>query len=871
MTKFKTEQQQRVYRRLSDLVSPGAASFFKDACNIVEAQPQLESTTHLVGHLLREIESSLRAVLKPIWGLESSKNSEEHKQQILAILKALNISEDEKTAKNWLKLPGKNSEYGLHKHAHRDDLSTPRPVNENFKEFWREIQDVLDQVLDRFETKYSAIRNNLDKILEKQVPEKADLDSLRLNVPNSFSALGYFFQKLQSPGWLQPLNEAGFFNIPPEQGELEPELHWTKHKFWPQSHCLARIAKEGKADPQVLLDILLSMLKTGTRNALIHRDMVEAACYLPPDSAAQWTRELVILLQSQEYISCQDPESYIHLANFLAQNSYVVTAISLIHEMLSVVADSDAGVSYPKARTKLQTIISTGIYDYQKILEKCIPQILRFDYSATLKMLCFLLGEVISFSRKNKNTERCEDASEFWYPQIQVNKKNSRYRNLRESLTDTILESIQRIGEENLAEMTCILEILNSYHWQIFKRISIHLFQNNLSNLQEFLEDYLLDKDQILTPCYEYKLLLQEQFQSLSLDKQMTILAWIDEGPKLIIKKDSDSEEQKARLNHYVKCWQRNRLSLISNNLPEGWGLRYDALIHEVGDAEPLAPKRSSDFQLKDDSPKTYEELNAMPLTELFGFLETWQPSETTPHPFVSPIYDLGQKLRKVIEAKPFPFLDLIHRFRSLRIEYKCAFIQGIRALLQSTIPENQVFPWCKVLEFCVDFFEVEFKQYKSRVNEEEFDADWNLTCRNIVDLLKDGFSKGLDSNSIPFDYRVQVWKILEFCTSDPGLAPGLQLSNSQWGSSLESEALNTVRPTAFEAVIQYAFWVKRSLGAINAEGCIAMPEVKKLLDKHLDPAQDTSRVIRFIYGQPKYRTKIEEIVESYHHSWEKD
>lgn len=57
-------KQSQVYRRLVALVGPGAAAFYKDACRLMKMDVPLESTTHLVGHLLREIESSLRSVLK---------------------------------------------------------------------------------------------------------------------------------------------------------------------------------------------------------------------------------------------------------------------------------------------------------------------------------------------------------------------------------------------------------------------------------------------------------------------------------------------------------------------------------------------------------------------------------------------------------------------------------------------------------------------------------------------------------------------------------------------------------------------------------------------------------------------------------------
>lgn len=60
---FTQPRQQRIHRRLS-IVGPGPASFYQDASRFMSDPYTYRSTTHLVGHLLREIESGLRAVLE---------------------------------------------------------------------------------------------------------------------------------------------------------------------------------------------------------------------------------------------------------------------------------------------------------------------------------------------------------------------------------------------------------------------------------------------------------------------------------------------------------------------------------------------------------------------------------------------------------------------------------------------------------------------------------------------------------------------------------------------------------------------------------------------------------------------------------------
>ena len=88
---FKDLRQERNFRRLQ-LVGPGPATFYRDACSLMAMDPMLDTTTHLVGHLVREIESAIRAVLGPAVGQSKQKPeiktepSGEHRRTILSIL-----------------------------------------------------------------------------------------------------------------------------------------------------------------------------------------------------------------------------------------------------------------------------------------------------------------------------------------------------------------------------------------------------------------------------------------------------------------------------------------------------------------------------------------------------------------------------------------------------------------------------------------------------------------------------------------------------------------------------------------------------------------------------------------------------------------
>src|SRR5262245_34494163 len=89
--RFRDPRQARIYRRLL-LVGPGPAAFYRDVCRMMGGTTALNATTHIVAHLLREIESAIRDVLLPE-GVVLSKGKGNHKAEIEAILHAYGVAD----------------------------------------------------------------------------------------------------------------------------------------------------------------------------------------------------------------------------------------------------------------------------------------------------------------------------------------------------------------------------------------------------------------------------------------------------------------------------------------------------------------------------------------------------------------------------------------------------------------------------------------------------------------------------------------------------------------------------------------------------------------------------------------------------------
>ena len=88
----------------------------------------------------------------------------------------------------------------------------------------------------------------------------------------------YFFDKLNSPEWIEPLFAEGMFTQPPDVERQEDRIGFP---VWPESRYLARMASEV---PDVVLRVALQV--PATENVRVHEDLCVAACAMPPSPIA---------------------------------------------------------------------------------------------------------------------------------------------------------------------------------------------------------------------------------------------------------------------------------------------------------------------------------------------------------------------------------------------------------------------------------------------------------------------------------------------------------------------------------------------------------------------------------------------------------
>jgi hypothetical protein len=816
-------------------------------------EPPLACTTHLVAHLLREIESGLRDVLQIVAEPASARP---HREEIQVILRALEIQETDPVAIAWLRLPGKKNAYGLAARAHRDDLAAPRPVDAEFREFWNDIQAVLDKVLERFEDRYTAWHKRLDLLASKPLPTLADAKFLRLQCPNNRVALSDFFSRLTTPAWLIPLSEEGFFDNPPEP-EQDKEKGGTRIWTWPQSDYLARMARSA---PDDVLKIILAIPET--RNTFVHRDFADAALSMPADLAAELVPKMKGWVDGGYGLLV--PRKLGEIMEHLARGGQIRPALELARSLLALVPPPRSTESDDETHDEIKAIFAHreprpkfDAWEYGEIVGNSVPIVVEIGGEDAFSTLCDLLEEALRMSVTPTDKLSAQDISHVWRPAIEEHAQNSDLE-IKSYLVAAVRDAAERIALADQRQVPALVRSFRKRGFRIFLRLAHHLLRKFPDAEPEMVMKTLMCRGLLVKAplWHEYSLLLRESFHRLSPANQAKLLSWIERGPDQTRQRawhqkfwgQPATEEQIAL---YAKGWKRDRLALISEDLPPNWKEQFSELIAALGPSQhPEFSTYKSGGSWGPRTPKAVLDLTTLTIEEIVDYLKTWKPSSDWMAP--SP-EGLGRELTTLVATDPERFAKSANQFRGLQPTYVRSLIHGLEEASKKTS-----LTWPEVLKLCLWVAEQPREIPGRDKRQTETDPDWGWTFKAISSL----FALALQSvsNPIPFGLRNEMWEVLQRLATDSEPTPESEAEYARCKMDPVAISLNAERPKAIHAVMTYALWVKRNLESESkAESKAAqlsecwfarMPEVRGALDEHLNPVIDRSVGVRSIYGQ---------------------
>ncbi|WP_322793331.1 hypothetical protein [Bellilinea sp.] len=659
----------------------------------------------------------------------------------------------------------------------------------------------------------------------------------------------YFFNKLQNPEWLEPLREKEFFRHPPAPIRDE-EKGTIRFPLWPEAQYLARVAQH---KPDLVIEIIQNM--DDTDNAAVISDLVDALLVIPSDvstrlveKAARWAESPYLLV----------PQKLGQLIAHWANGKRTEEALRVARVLLDVFPDEYQLQAVPNEEFRFPLDLRAR-YDtryYEEILKKDFPQLVRAAGLPALELLCDLLDKAIRLSRQRDGIEATEDYSFIWRPVIEEHPQNIS-RTIETVLVTAVRDAAEVIVQFGYGTVEEVVKALERRQWKVFQRLALHLlrvFREQAAGLAaERLTNRALFEDRSVQ--HEYVLLLRECFPKLTPEEQATILGWIETGPdtekfKRSREIQTGSPPSDDEVIQYREIWQRDWLTRMGvEHLPTKWQERHRELVDKYGASKYVEfLVYNEGVWVGPTSPKSADELKAMSVEEIAQFLRTWMPPDDLFR--VSSPEGLNRVLSSVVAEDPSRFAAKAPLFQGLDPTYVRALLSG----LQDALIQGKTFEWEPVLNLCNWVLSQPREIPGRQVRDLDADPDWERTREGIANLLSAGFKDR--PGAIPIGLRQMVWGILKPLMDDPEPTP--EYEQHYGGSNMDPATLsiNTTRGEAMHAVIRYALWVQRHLEKEPSseerlrKGFDEMPEVREVLETHLDLARESSLAIRAVYGQ---------------------
>ena len=693
---------------------------------------------------------------------------------------------------------------------------------------------------------YYATIAKIDALLVRSSPRAEDIANL-WDLIQAPPQRAYFFNKLDNAAWLPVLHEEGFFDHPPAAIPNEDNNTIT-YEMWPESRCLARLAGDG---PDIVFPIVMDLIRhEDIDNGRVFADFIDAALAMPVEYAAEIAAHVPNWLK--------DPQPFFFglklgdLISKLANEGEAQAALKLadkILELYQLEVATTTMTGEPYERTTPTARIDP--HAYEALLDDHYPDVIDACGMSALRVLCSRLEQALKI--EDRDEDGPNDLSYMWRPAIEEHPQNLKH-SIKDHLVDAVRDAAKQIIAKDAAQDPAVLDYLRDRPFRVFHRIELHILAENPDTApdraaQRLCNRELFDDRHVR---HEYYMLSQAFFGRLSEDRKNTILAWIDagdpdiEGSKEWYKERTGEVPAEELVEQWQADWRLARLHPMREFLSSDWRRRYDQWVADHGEPDhPDLLHYSITFR-GPTSPKSKAELLAITTEQAIFFLATWSPD---PQNHMGPsVEGQGRELAAAVKDEPARFAERAPRFLKLSPTYARFLLSG----LQDACKEEKAFSWEPVLELCHDVAVISPPQEEADSHRDE-DPDWTWCQGQIPTLLQAGFNKG--DAEIPFEHRKQVWGCLEPLTRH--IEPTPEYEARYGGDNMDPPtlAINTVRGKTLEAVLWYGTWCARHLDPDHERRLAAallqdeLPEVRKVLNEHLEFTREPSLAVHSLYG----------------------
>lgn len=809
-------RESTTYDELAQL-NRGLANLFKLGHELLARQDDA-GARYLIAHAGREVG---RGIVNELAGEDVSSDvsvaPEERNRHTIGAM--LQLRADHPLVAKWFELHALFAQESHVLYARR----SPQKVEDAF----RALSDLLyGRVAPFFST-----QEELKELLGIEQPTDAHIDRARALFARPQQRL-YFFSKLDQPGWLSGLTEAGYFNAPPER-IVEPDGSW-RMRGWPEGDYLTRVSAR---EPTRVVELLLR-IPPSLENPAVWNTVVESGLQLPPTAAAR----LVPLLKSalRNAPAVLFPHTAIQLVKHLADGGETA-AFDLAEALLQVRQAHEStleGTSLTLARHGSRhstewVLARVDAYELEQFVSRTLPALVRLSPTGAVSFLADRLLNVMRTMRKALSENSEDDFGSRWWCEDLRNA--GRDGDIREIFATSLAKVSIDVVQNDEAAAKAVWEILESHRGGIFERIR-WFFLAGVGELLPDKADEAISSELILNAEFggrEAAELLRNRYATASAAARAIFRYTLGRGPDpddakqvatyRLSRRQSEAPSAadpvessvEAEIQDYVQQWQKTRLRWFHDRIPDDLKQLADSLgvvpaipspqdqaLDEVGHYSSGVWSSSGER-----SPLSAEQIAELSAEDVADFLVTWVAPERT---FDAPTREgLGQSLRDAVSGDAVRAIAVAQAILERRAgpDYLDAVIGTLGRSGESKHP----MPWASVLPLAAEVVAAASAEMpEASTQDDGIQRDgvssvyWPFAFRKAIDLVADGCR----ANAIPFELLPDVWAIAKSVAESPLISSDRTESDSARGMGA---GFTTVSGRTVQLVIEVGLWEYRA------------------------------------------------------------
>ena len=678
---------------------------------------------------------------------------------------------------------------------------------------------------------YFKLLDRLDRILAYEEPTEKIIKTLP-NLLKSEVRYNYFFRNLESPAWLKPLKDAGWFH--PDRQPTSQEMPDQPVYFWHVLEYIEKVAEHTQKAPcektfNVLADIVNTIVNY-THDAAVsiasyHTDsqVIKIICALPIERIeSRHITFIGVALKSRVGTTLVHSAIGETALPKLLNGKAKELTIALLEDML------DAEVIHGDIRAVMEEY---WLWDALQKHEQAIAELCGVE---AVKIACARIRALINEGTYSFNIIGMIDSDLSDYP-------HRHYAELLVGFTANLLRSVEfdnsveGIVKDLLQEGSAVTcnDPVKKEAQAIFGRIALTAVTHHYENLKHLFWEWEGNPlvETLLQP--ELYQLIQTNCTKFKESEINQILDWIESVPYSVLYGiEAKDDETRVKVSAYRK---REWLSALMETGNEEIVSAYQKY-EQINPAKLEHPGLLwwTEVGWGYTSPITVDVLSGMSNAQIVEFLNNFKqnviagPSEPSEE-------GLRETLEEYVAANPQQFTDELQSFYGVQLQYQYSLLQGFLRAWR----DKKKFDWAKVLNFIDRIFSLE--QFWSKHQETRFDyRNWILSA--TAELIKVGTTDdehAFDIQLLPLAEKILlilVGKIESEGTVIAGHTVDLPLT-----------FLNSVKGKTFTAMIDYALRFARTN---NIEQGSRWPlSIKKDFTNRLDRSIEPSIGFSFALG----------------------